>query len=455
MKIAFDIDGTLTYFSQFIQKNSNYILKKYNIPLTNKNGYDVDEMFELEKHFHKLNLSHEEVKKKIDLVLNSFWNRYYLKYLFSDFRSGVVPTLNKLIADGHEIVIISSRKKTCDNDPIGKFVKYSTILKFKINRINNINIKFFRNDYAKIRYILENNFDLAVDDKFDVINELSKKIDCICINTPYNNYKYANNVSIVNSYDNNEVYNIISKKYNKNNTHINNLKIFHSIQYNNHFYKLIKAIGTPFVSSIYKPIILNQENISTNKPLIYAPNHRKTLDPFFIVLSSSDVIHWAALKRFFTREDSIFNNSKNPFLCSLTSFIFRGIGAVPVERGGNTSNMIDTINYYLQNKCNIGIFPEGTTNKNPEKQELLEIKSGIIHFAKDNDALIQPVSIIWVPEELEIKHKVLVNYCPPFSMANLSIDEGIEIWKLYILKGIEENKKVINELINAKIKIKK
>ncbi len=361
----------------------------------------------------------------------------------------------------YEVEICSSRKKTCEKSLIGKLVKLSTILKFKINRIKYNKIVFFPSDEEKINYLKLNSRDsIIVDDKPEIIKNLSNFTKCLCVSSNYNNVSFNENVSIIKSFENNELFNkaeniknAISDQQKKHS--VTNLNLYHGIKYTEKFYKVIRALGTPFVKIAFKPIILNKQNISPEKPLIYSPNHRKTLDPFFIVLSSDDAIHWAALKRFFTGEDSIFNNSKNKFLCFLTTKIFKGIGAVPVDRGGDTSEMIDTINYYLSNNCNVGIFPEGTTNKNPSKKELLEIKSGILHFAKDNNAIIQPVSIYWPSSEKQSKNKVIINYGKPFSMDNLSIEEGKEKWNNEVLFGLEQNKKYFDEHIDTKNKILK
>lgn len=227
---------------------------------------------------------------------------------------------------------------------------------------------------------------------------------------------------------------------------MNEFKNYPNLKSTERIYKMMKLIGTPIVSNMFHPIIINKKNISDKKPLIYAPNHRKTLDPFFIVMSSDDAIHWAALKRFFTGDDSIFNNSKNPFLCYLTSKLFKGMGLIPIERGGDNSDAISMLNYCLKNKSCIGIFPEGTTNKNPDTQELLEIKKGFLHFAKDNGALIQPVSIVWFPQNVSRKNRVVINYREPFSMENLAIEEGKKKWIDSVLNGIYESQKVIKDM---------
>ena len=118
-----------------------------------------------------------------------------------------------------------------------------------------------------------------------------------------------------------------------------------------------------------------------------------------------------------------------------------------MNRGGDNLETIELTNYCLKNGSSIGIFPEGTTNKNPDKQELLSVKSGLFHFAKDNNVEIQPISIVWFPKEANASSKVVVNYQPAFSMDNLTIEEGKQKWIESILNGIAENKKVINSQI--------
>ena len=120
------------------------------------------------------------------------------------------------------------------------------------------------------------------------------------------------------------------------------------------------------------------------------------------------------MKRFFTGEDSIFNNNKNFFLRKLTALLFKELGYIPVERGGNNREAIEITNYCLKNGSSVGIFPEGTTNKKPKERELLPIKNGIFYFSKNNDVEIQPISIVWFPKGACVPNKVVINYRKPF-----------------------------------------
>ena len=135
MKITFDIDGTLTNFEKFILDNQNYITKKYNIKLTNYDGYDIDEMYEIKDKLIERNYTEKEAENKANEIMNKFWNKFYLKYLLTPFRKGVKNTLNSLEKYGNEVIIITSRRKACDKNLIGFFVRMSTILKFRLSNV--------------------------------------------------------------------------------------------------------------------------------------------------------------------------------------------------------------------------------------------------------------------------------------------------------------------------------
>lgn len=445
MKIVFDIDGTLTDFEKFIIENKNYIEQKYFIELTNLYGYDVDEMFDIKNKFEDV----DEGKKKSKEIMSDFWNKYYFKYLMSEFRVGVKDTLNRLVDDGYEVIIVSSRNKTCEQNIVGKIVRKSTIYRLKKDHIKYSDIIFCPSDEDKINYINSLHPDVVVDDKPKVLNSILDTVHCICISSNYNISGLKDGIVRIDSYQNNDIYNEIEKIRKKKNVH--NKIIFHypNLKKSERNFKLVKHLISPYLKHHYHPIILHKENISDNKPLIYAPNHRSTLDPYFITYSSNDAIHWDALKRFFTSEDSIFNNNKNFVLRKLTAYLFRELGYIPINRGGDNQEAIEVTNYCLKNGSSIGIFPEGTTNKNPSKQELLDIKNGLFYFAKENNVEIQPISITWFPKEFNTINKVVLNYCMAFSMENLTIEEGKQKWVESVLKGIDENKEIINSQING------
>lgn len=446
MNVAFDIDGTITNFEDFILKNKKYVEKKYGLTLSNSSGYDIDEMFQIRLHLMEQGIPSTEAIKQEEKIVNSFWNKYYIKYLLTSFRKDVAKTVSNIKKRNGKVIMITSRKHACEKNFVGYFVRYSTILSLKLRNIKYDNIVFLPSDDVKIDYILNHNIDIMFDDKPYIINAISEQVKCVCIDSHYNRQIDKNIDRIYDYSDNKQMNHLLDEKISE--SKLQNVNLYPNIKKTEKNYKIVRTIGSPFVKFLFKPIILNEQNLSTSSTTIYAPNHRKTLDPFFIVMSIKEAIHWAALQRFFTGEDSIFNNSKNPLLCKLTAKLFKEMGLVPVNRGGDNTHMKEIFDYYLQNRCNVGIFPEGTTNKHPEISELLEIKNGAFYFAKNNDAIIQPISIIWFPRIKYLKNNVIINYGKPFSMKDISLTEGKEKWRTSILEGIKESKVLMQEILD-------
>lgn len=224
-------------------------------------------------------------------------------------------------------------------------------------------------------------------------------------------------------------------------------------------YTLVKQPVKPFISAIFNPIVINRDCIPKDGKVVYAPNHRKTEDSFLMFTVIKDAVHWMALKRFFTGEDSIFHNNKNPFLCKITSLVFYGIGAVPIIReqdkekypAHDNSESLKEFDNYLKLGGSIGIFPEGTTNKSPEDQNFtLPIRTSAFRFVKNNDAWLQPISIVWIPSSLKIKNKAVINFRPPFKSGDMDFPELLEKWQETVNEGIEENKQIIENLKNIR-----
>ena len=212
------------------------------------------------------------------------------------------------------------------------------------------------------------------------------------------------------------------------------------------FYKLLRLCTKSYIMSKYKPLILNKKNLAKEGPILLAPNHRETLDPMMIVTVVERLIHWVALKRFFNGEDSIFNNSKNPFLCKLTTVILNGLGAVPIDRDNTNIKTLKTVINYFQDEKVIGAFLEGTTNKKPELQDLLPLENNFIKLAQKYDALVQPVSIVWASKDSNIKNRVIINFREPYRAKNMTVSDAILLLENSLLEGIRENKVLLNDL---------
>ena len=101
MNIAFDIDGTITNFEEFILKNRKYIEKKYQLNLNNASGYDIDEMFQIKQQLVEKGISELVAEKLETKIVNDFWNRYYIKYLMTSFRKNIGKITSQIKKDGN------------------------------------------------------------------------------------------------------------------------------------------------------------------------------------------------------------------------------------------------------------------------------------------------------------------------------------------------------------------
>lgn len=207
----------------------------------------------------------------------------------------------------------------------------------------------------------------------------------------------------------------------------------------------------PVVLRIFNPIILNYSNmIQTNaEGIIYAPNHRSTLNPLVITPVVNESIHYAALKRFFEGKDSIFNNSKNVFLCRLTAWFFKKLDFFPIDcrwdnPEANNMGAIRDMNNYLRINSKIGIFPEGTTRRKPG-QDFNQFDASFIHIAKGNHAWIQPITTLWI-RKLGIKSKVIINFGKPFKADGMSIENALDLFMTQQRGCLEENKELVEKL---------
>ena len=67
------------------------------------------------------------------------------------------------------------------------------------------------------------------------------------------------------------------------------------------------------------------------------------------------------------------------------------MGLIPVDRSKKDHKSLEAAENYLNNECLIGIFPEGTTEK--QKGKILPFKMGAIKMAVDTNTKIVPFAI--------------------------------------------------------------
>ena len=151
---------------------------------------------------------------------------------------------------------------------------------------------------------------------------------------------------------------------------------------NNIFQKLIyQLVSKLFVFPIYKFVfkgnLIGRENIPQKGSFIVVSNHGSLLDPPLLGHALNRNISFMAKAELF----------KIPFL----GFIIKACGAYPVKRGMADKNTIRTACEKLSNNKSIGIFIDGTRQKNGRVNKP---KQGAALLAFRNQKLLLPVALI-------------------------------------------------------------
>lgn len=342
--------------------------------------------------------------------------------------------------NGFDIEIHSSRSRTCESNMIGGLARLLSIWQCRFNGVflQKGSIHFYPNDAEKIKGILLSSALIVFEDKPWVMKRLAEKgMNVIGVLTPYNRMlRSERSVQWIDSFARGveiSAEKLLGKSWQCHKMEAASAK----------FLERIIVAGT-LVRKLFKPIILHKENIiqSNNEGIVYAPNHRSTLDPLIIESILKQNVHWAALLRFFKGEDSIFNNSKNPILCRTTQYIFHRLRYFPIERkwdnpDANNMDSVKSMVLFLSNGYKIGIFAEGTT-KRKQGSNFGEFDDSFLQLAKKTNAWVSPITLLWVDSEKK-KNKVIINFGVPFKVKDMTIGEALDYFMKLQTMALEEN----------------
>jgi len=140
-------------------------------------------------------------------------------------------------------------------------------------------------------------------------------------------------------------------------------------------YRIIRPIITIGFKLLFTPQIIGKENIPSDGRIILAGNHTSILDCLLLISCTKRSIHFLAKKE-------LWNGPKK--------IIFNNLGLIPVNRKSKDHKALETAIEYLNNNKLIGIFPEGTTEK---QGYMLPFKMGAIKMAKETNSKIVPFGI--------------------------------------------------------------
>ena len=143
-------------------------------------------------------------------------------------------------------------------------------------------------------------------------------------------------------------------------------------------YKLVSLlIVLPIYKFIFKGYLIGKENIPQKGSFIMVSNHGSLLDPPLLGHAIGRNISFMAKAELF----------KIPLL----GFIIKACGAYPVKRGIADKNTIKTACEKLSNDNSIGIFIDGTRQKNGRVNKP---KKGAALLSFKNQKLLLPVAIV-------------------------------------------------------------
>lgn len=142
-------------------------------------------------------------------------------------------------------------------------------------------------------------------------------------------------------------------------------------------YKIVKFIGKPIFTLLYRPQYIGLENIPENGNVILAGNHTNNLDAAIMLSGPNRIVHMLAKKELFKTK--------------ISNWFFTSMGCISVDRSKHDDLAKKKAMNVLNDGKVIGIFPEGTVNQTDEL--LLPLKYGAVSFAKKTNAYIVPFSI--------------------------------------------------------------
>ena len=143
-------------------------------------------------------------------------------------------------------------------------------------------------------------------------------------------------------------------------------------------YQLVsKLLVFPIYKFVFRGYLIGRENIPQKDSFIVVSNHGSLLDPPLLGHALGRNISFMAKAELF----------KVPFL----GFIIKACGAYPVKRGIADKNTIKTACKKLSNDNSIGIFIDGTRQKNGRVNKP---KQGAALLAFKNQKLLLPVAIV-------------------------------------------------------------
>ncbi len=186
------------------------------------------------------------------------------------------------------------------------------------------------------------------------------------------------------------------------------------------FYGFLKCIYASLVTILYNPKVYGKENIPKDGPIVFAGNHRHAFDPVVVMTHTNRFVHYMA-------KETLFKG--------IFGFLLRQIGIIKVYRTRNNPLAIEEAENVLNEGGTIGIFPEGTRNKEL-KEDLLRFKRGAVVIAQNSGSKIVP---FYINGQYKIFRRTLeLHFGKPIDVSGMTIDDANNYLREEVLKLIRK-----------------
>ncbi len=149
-------------------------------------------------------------------------------------------------------------------------------------------------------------------------------------------------------------------------------------------YWFIKAVLAPILRVLFRPTVVNPENIPLEGAAILAGNHTSFLDNFIIPLVVPRRVTFLAKSDYFT--------GRGP-KGRLQAMFFRSAGQIPIDRSGGAASeaALRTGLKVLASGNLLSLYPEGT--RSPDGR-LYRGKTGVARMALEAGVPVVPVGLV-------------------------------------------------------------
>lgn len=188
---------------------------------------------------------------------------------------------------------------------------------------------------------------------------------------------------------------------------------------NNILYILIRPVLLVVAKIVFNPKIIGKDNIPKKDGCVIASNHVHAIDPAILIYSTKRIVHFIAKKELFL---------------GTMKYFYLSFGTIPVDRNKKNKEAMKVAEEFLTRDEVIGIFPEGTRNK--DRKGLLPFKFGAVKMAGVTGKKIVPCAI--TGEYKVFKSDLKVKFGKAIDISGMNLEDANNLLRENILKLMEE-----------------